>query len=227
MCLSMSANGLHYAFWKLTLKAPGAPCPDRHPVVSQMVLGSDLRRGNARRGRGPGAAGRGTALAAALVLIFAPVLAACSDKSGGGSQSTPPTPSVASTTTSAPATAPADPAAANQEITRNWQKFFDPTTSLTDKQQVLENGDRMAPVLKAFSSDKRGGQVQAQVQKIAFTSPTQATVTYALTLQGATALPNASGTSVQQGGTWKVSDNTLCALVKLSGDASSSPAPGC
>jgi len=218
---------LHYAFWKLTLKAPGAPCPDRHPVVSQMVLGSDLRRGKARRGRGPRAAGRGTAALAALVLVIAPVLAACSDKSGGGSESAPPTPSVAKTTTSAPATAPADPAAAKQEVTKNWQKFFDPKTSLAEKQKVLENGEKMTPVLKAFSGDKRGGQVQAQVQKIEFTSPTQATVTYALTLNGATALPNASGTSVEQGGTWKVSVNTLCALVQLSGDASGSPAPGC
>jgi hypothetical protein len=226
MCLSMSANRLHYAFWKLTLKAPGARCPDRHPVVSQMVLGSDLRRGNVRRGRGPRAAGRGTAFAAGLVLILAPALAACSDDSGGGSASTPPTPSVEKTT-SAPATAPADPAAAKQEISRNWQKFFDPKTSLEDKKKVLENGEQMSPVLKAFSGDKRGGQVQAKVQKIEFTKADEATVTYALTLNGATALPNASGSSVEQDGTWKVSVNTLCALVQLSGDASGSPAPGC
>lgn len=222
---------LHYAFCKLTLKAPGAPCPDRHPVVSQMVLGSDLRRGNGTRecparGRGPRAAGRGTALAAALVLIIAPALAACSDDSGGGSQSTPPTPSVHKTT-SAPATAPTDPAAAKRQISENWQKFFDPKTSLKDKQKVLENGEQMAPVLQAFSGDKRGGQVQAKVQTIEFTKPDQATVTYALTMNGATALPKASGTAVEQDGTWKVSVNTLCALVQLSGDASGTPAPGC
>lgn len=226
MCLSMSANGLHYALWKLTLKAPGAPCPDRHPVVSQMVLGSDLRRGKVRRGRGPRAAGRGTAFAAALVLIFAPVLAACSDNSGGGSESTPPTPSVEKTT-SAPATAPADPAAATKEIKQNWAKFFDPKTPVKDKLAVLENGDRMALVLKAFGGDQRGGQVQAQVTKVDFTSPTKATVTYNLTLKGATALPNASGTSVEQNGTWKVSVNTLCALVAMSGNASASALPGC
>jgi hypothetical protein len=52
----------------------------------------------------------------------------------------------------------------------------------------------MGPVLKAFSGDKRGGQVQADVQKVEFTSATKATVTYSLTLNGATALPNASGT---------------------------------
>ncbi|WP_367324220.1 hypothetical protein [Streptomyces sp. HUAS ZL42] len=191
-----------------------------------MVLGSDLRRRNARRGRGPRAAGRGTAIAAALILVLAPALASCSDENGGGSETTPPTPSV-ETTTSAPATAPADPAAAEQEIRQNWQKFFDPKTSTKDKQAVLENGEQMGPVLQAFSGDKRGGQVQAKVEKVEFTKPTEANVTYTLTLNGQTALPGASGTAVEQDGTWKVSVSTLCALVALSGDASQSPAPGC
>ncbi|MFG2787520.1 hypothetical protein [Streptomyces sp. NPDC048419] len=193
-----------------------------------MVLGSDLRRGNAQGGRGPRAAGRGTAAPAALVLLLflVPVLAACSDDSGGGSASTPPTPSV-QRTTSAPATAPADPAAATKEIQENWKKFFDPATSTKDKQAVLENGDRMGPVMQAFGGDQRGGEVQAKVTKVEFTSPARATVTYDLTLKGATALPNASGTAVEQDGTWKVSVNTLCALVGMSGNASASALPGC
>ncbi|MFE6335422.1 hypothetical protein ACFVP3_25025 [Streptomyces sp. NPDC057806] len=185
-----------------------------------MVLGSDLSRRNA---------GRGTALAAALLLFLAPALAACSDDEGGGGDATPPTPS-AERTTSAPAataTAPADAGAAEQEIMRNWQKFFDPGTSLEDKETVLENGDRMAPVLRAFSGDERGGQVGARVTEVAFTSPTEADVTYTLTLNGATALPDAAGTAVEQDGTWKVSAKTLCALVQLSGNGSASPVPGC
>ena len=184
-----------------------------------MVLGSDLRRTNTRRGRG-------TSAAAALVLVLGPALVACSDDSGGGGSAPPPTPSVEQPT-SAPATAPADPAAATTQIKANWKTFFDPASSSQDKQAVLENGEQMGPVLKAFSGDKRGGQVQAVVQKVEFTSATKATVTYSLTLNGATALPNASGTAVQQGGTWKVSVNTLCALVALSGDASQSPGTGC
>ncbi|MFJ5778273.1 hypothetical protein [Streptomyces sp. NPDC093094] len=184
-----------------------------------MVLGSDLIRwGKARRG--------GTALAAALLLFLAPALAACSDDEGGGSASTPPAP-----TSSAPEAQPqpSDVKAAEAEIRQNWQKFFDPKTSLQAKQAVLENGDRMAPVLQAFGGDERGGQVGAEVQKIVFTSPTDADVTYTLTLQGQTALPNASGTAVEQDGTWKVSVRTLCALVQLSrtGSATQSPIPGC
>jgi hypothetical protein len=230
MCLSMSANGLHYALCKLTLKAPGAHGPDRHPVVSQMVLGSDLRRGNARRGRGPRSAGRGTAALTALVLLLAPAFVACSDDSGGSeSPSTTPTPETTTSApeTSAPASGPADQAAAEKEVKENWEKFFDPKTSTKEKQAVLENGEAMGPVMAAFSGDERGGQVQADVTKVQFTSPTQATVTYALLMNGATALPNASGTAVEQDGTWKVSVSTLCALVALSGNASASALPGC
>ncbi|MFF7393744.1 hypothetical protein ACFZAE_35565 [Streptomyces scabiei] len=192
-----------------------------------MVLGSDLRRAN---GRGSGAAGRGTALAAALVLLLAPTLAACSDDSGGGGDSAPPTPTVERTasepaeeTTSA--SGPADTAAAEKEIKENWKAFFDPGTSTEEKQAVLENGEEMGPVLAAFSGDERGGQVEAEVKKVAFTSATGADVTYTLLLEGATALPDAAGTAVEQDGTWKVSVKTLCGLVALSGNET--PGPGC
>ncbi|AZP16729.1 hypothetical protein EJC51_11735 [Streptomyces aquilus] len=187
-------------------------------MVSQMVLGSDRTWGNGSRGL------------VAVVFVLAASLTACSDDSGGGSESPPPTPTP-ETTTSAPASpsvsGPADKATAEKEVKRNWQKFFDPKTSTKDKQAVLENGDKMGPVLAAFSGDDRGGQVKAQVTKVQFTSPTDATVTYTLLLNGATALPDASGKAVEQDGTWKVSVTTLCALVQLSGNASASALPGC
>lgn len=193
-------------------------------LVSQMVLGSDLTRGNAKRGRGPRAAGRGTALTAALVLVLGPVLTACGDDSGGAESPPPTTPD---RTTSAPGTAPANRAAAEQEIRQNWEKFFSPETSLNEKKALLENGETMGPVLDAFSGDERIGQVQAQVNDVTFTSATRADVSFSLTLQGATALPDASGTSVDQDGTWKVSVKSLCALVQLSGDGSTPDVPGC
>ncbi|MFF4353915.1 hypothetical protein [Streptomyces sp. NPDC001530] len=178
-----------------------------------MVLGSDLRRGN----------GRG--VAAAAVLVLAAALTACSDDSGGGSTA-PPTPSVEQSASAQPSpTAPSDPAATEKEIKQNWEKFFDPAVAQKDKQSVLENGDQMAKVLESFNGDQRGQQVQAKVEKVEFTSPTDANVTYSLTLKGATALPGASGTAVEQDGTWKVSVKTLCALVQLSGNES--PGPGC
>jgi len=162
-----------------------------------------------------------------VILVLGPGLAACGDDDDGGGDSSPPPTPTPERTTSAPASAPADRAAAEREIRQNWEKFFDPATSMEDKTTVLENGERMAPVLQAFSGDQRGGQVQAKVTEITFTSPTEADVTYTLTLQGATALPDASGTAVEQDGTWKVSAKTLCALVQMSGNGSATAVPGC
>ncbi|MFI6090387.1 hypothetical protein [Streptomyces sp. NPDC051218] len=182
--------------------------------------GSDRRRGRVRS----------AALAAAAVLLLAPAAVACGDDSGGGGDSDPPEPSVEKSSqdasSEAPAQdAPADPAAAEKEVKENFEKFFDPAVSMKDKEAVLENGPKMRAVLKSFSGDERGQQVSADVNKVEFSSATEADVTYALTLKGATALPDASGTSVNQDDTWKVSVKTLCALVKLSGNES--PGPGC
>ncbi|MFD0418844.1 hypothetical protein [Streptomyces sp. NPDC127108] len=195
-----------------------------------MVLWTRPRRGiDLRRGRA-----RSAVLAAAAVLVIVPAAAACGDDSGGDDNA-PPKPSVEKTD-KAPARSPspsaapegnepADPAAAEKQIRTNFEKFFDPATSLRDKEAVLENGPKMRAVLQGFSGDERGKQVGAKVGKVEFTSATEADVTYALTLKGATALPTASGTAVNQDDTWKVSVKTLCALVKLSGNAS--PGPGC
>ncbi|MFI1682850.1 hypothetical protein [Streptomyces sp. NPDC020607] len=191
-----------------------------------MVLGISPRRGT-YHGRGRA---RSAVLAAAAVLLIGPAAAACGDDSGGGDRATPPEPSVEQTTEPSDdgggsASAPADPAAAEKEVTENWEKFFDPKTPLKEKETVLENGAEMRDVLKSFSGDERGEQVAADVTEVGFGSATEADVTYALTLKGATALPDASGTAVNQDDTWKVSVKTLCALVKLSGNES--PGPGC
>lgn len=179
-----------------------------------MVLGSDLRRNNGRgwrrwsRSSSPGPHG---VRRQQRRREFHP----------------PPTPTVERpSSASAGPTGPDDPAAAENQVRRNWEKFFSPSVPVKDKLNYLENGDRMTAVVQGFSGDKRGQQVAAQVQKVVFTAPAVAEVTYALTLKGATALPNASGTAVYENGTWKVSDNTLCALVALSGDGSATPA-GC
>ncbi|MGW8380348.1 hypothetical protein [Streptomyces sp. ODS28] len=129
-------------------------------------------------------------------------------------------------TASPPAGEPADPKAAEAEVRRNWQRFFDPDVSNDEKAKVLENGEQLKLLLEAFNGDQRGRQVRAKVQHVSFTSAEDADVDYALTLKGATALPGAKGTSVEQGGVWKVSVKSLCALVRMSG-TNVPKAPGC
>ncbi|MER5635640.1 hypothetical protein ABT095_01645 [Kitasatospora sp. NPDC002227] len=171
----------------------------------------------------------GALLAAVLLTSGA---AACS--SGSSSSKSSPSssasagsssgPSASPTTASPSATAPADPAAAKALVKADWEKFFDPATPLTGKAALLQNGDQLLPLLQGFSQDPRVGQVKAQVSDVTFTSPTSATVTYSLSLQGNVVQPNASGTAVLDNGTWKVSRSSLCGLVTLSG---ATALPGC
>jgi hypothetical protein len=126
---------------------------------------------------------------------------------------------------SATGSGPADRAAAERQVRENWEKFFSPDTSVSDKAALLQNGEQLKLLLQAFSGDSRVSQVKAEVKTVGFTSPTEADVTYTLSLDGNAVLPGASGTSVLQDGTWKVAVKSLCALNSI--DASGPRAPGC
>ncbi|MFI2606612.1 hypothetical protein [Kitasatospora sp. NPDC018619] len=187
----------------------------------------------------PGAGGRTLRTAGALLaLLLAAAAAGCGSSGTSGSGATSPgaaSPAATSPAATSPAataapatgTAPADPAAAKAEITANWEKFFDPATPITDKAKLLQGGDVLLPVLQGFAQDPRVGQVQAKVDDVAFTDASDATVTYSLSLQGNVVEPSASGRSVLDGGTWKVSRSTLCGLLTQAGGASATPIPGC
>ncbi|MDJ1136759.1 hypothetical protein [Streptomyces iconiensis] len=186
-----------------------------------------------RRGKRPV---RGVALAAVLVLGAVTGAAGCGDDSED--RASEPEPPPVSTPGAGPddetsasdegsqAGEPEDPEAAEKEVRKNWERFFDPQVSNGDKAKVLENGEQMQLLLEAFNKDERGRQVQAKVNKVSFTSGTEADVAYTLLLKKATALPDAKGAAVEQDDTWKVSVKTLCALVKLSG-TDVPKAPGC
>ncbi|MFJ2935542.1 hypothetical protein ACIO8G_22650 [Streptomyces sp. NPDC087219] len=174
----------------------------------------------ARLGRRP----RLAALAAAAVLVLTPVVAGCSDDGAGGGEGRADDTRTA-TATAAPTGAgePDDPAAAKAEITRNWTAFFDPATPAAERVGLLENGEQMQEVLGAFGGDKNAAMTSAKVTGVAFTSATEADVTYDLLVGGNPALTGSQGTSVLQNDTWKVTVKTLCGLVQLSGVT----VPGC
>ncbi|MFC5662260.1 hypothetical protein ACFP3U_04595 [Kitasatospora misakiensis] len=175
-------------------------------------------------------------VSALLALLLAGTAAACSStsnssagSSASASASAPASASAAtsSASASAGATAPADPATAKTEITTNWQKFFDPTTPIPEKASLLQNGDVLLPVLEGFAQDPRVGQVKARVTDVSFTSPTEATVTYELSLQGTVIEPAATGKAVLDNGVWKVSRSSLCGLLVQAAGTGGTPIPGC
>ncbi|QNP73559.1 hypothetical protein IAG44_31650 [Streptomyces roseirectus] len=159
-------------------------------------------------------AGRVVGAGAVAVLLL--TLSSCSDDDHDDQALLTPTPVPS---TSRP-TAPDDPSAAERSIRANWTKFFDPRTPAHQRQALLENGKLLAGVLQTYDAGAQGG---ASVQKIEFASAVRAEVTY--TLSGS---PKAvTGTSVEQGGTWKVSAGTVCALPRPTSGAKASGAPVC
>lgn len=189
-------------------------------------------------GRNPRSGAKAAARTAAAVLLLASGVTACAGEDAdppakspsAGASSSPGGPGTPSggidpqPSDSASASGPADTTAATRQVKANWVAFFSPRVTLDQKAKVLENGETLRPLLKAFNGDKRGGQTSALVTAVRFNSATQATVTYDLLLNGVPVLPGSKGTAVLQDGLWKVSVKSLCALVKLSGNATT---PGC
>ena len=150
-------------------------------------------------------------LAPALAVALALAVAACSSSSSSSSSSAPATSAPAS---SAPASAPASGnAAAAAEITANWEKFFNASTSTSQRVALLQNGAAFAVAITGLSHLVSG--LGATVTSVTVTSPTSATVKYNLTASGSTLLSGQTGTAVYENGTWKVGDASLCGLLKL------------
>ena len=75
------------------------------------------------------------------------------------------------------------------------------------------NGNAFGPAIAGLSHLVSG--LGAKVTAVTVTSPTTATVTYNLTAGGSTLLSGQTGTAVYEDGVWKVSDTSLCGLLKL------------
>ena len=152
----------------------------------------------------------------AAVLAALPVLlvAGCggSKSSGGGATTT----TVASTP--APdATAPADVAGATAQVTTSWTTFFNYKTPLATEYTLLQGGQALAPAIHKAQQEQAQTHLKemVKVNKVEFTSPTQATVIYSLLNGTHVLLANSSGVAVLEDGTWKVSKVTFCTLVEL------------
>ena len=161
-------------------------------------------------------------LAPALGLALAMTVVACSSS---GSSTSASTSSSSSTAASSPAAtgssaAPSSSSAAGgsgakAQITANWEAFFDGKTPAAKKISLLQNGQTFASVINAQAGSGLASTAGAKVTAVVVNSATSATVSYDITLSGATALANQTGTAVYQGGIWKVGDVSFCQLLKL------------
>ena len=104
---------------------------------------------------------------------------------------------------------------ATKTITANWEIFFSGKTPAQTKISLLQNGTKFATVIKAQASSSLAKSTTATVSKVSNLSASSASVRYTVDLGGQPALRNALGTAVRQNGTWKVSDESFCALLAL------------
>lgn len=153
---------------------------------------------------------------------------ASSSPSSGPSASASPSASAtpsASASASSAGSQPADPAAAKAEITKNWEAFFNAKTSTSERLKLLQNGQVLAPAIGVLSQSSRGQAASSTVTSVTFTSASTARVGYTISLGGRVVLPNGTGGSVLDNGTWKVGTKSLCGLLALV--ASGKAIPGC
>jgi hypothetical protein len=161
-------------------------------------------------------------LAPVLGLALIAAASACSSSSSSTTSTTPPS----ATATSAPAgsptpagssAAPTTSATSNAaaEITANWEKFFDSSTSVSEKAKLLQNGPTFSSAINSFTQLPLANGIGAKVTAVVVNSATTATVSYNIVAGGSTLLANQSGKAVYQDGIWKVGDATLCGLFKL------------
>jgi hypothetical protein len=153
----------------------------------------------------------------ALAVALAAAATACSSSSSSsspGSGASAGAPSTGTSASAAPSTGGSSSAAVTA-IKANWQAFFSPKTPASKKITLLQNGQTFASVIEAQNSSTLASSATSTVSAVTLESPTQAKVTYSILVGGAPALKDQPGVAVLQNGTWKVGDQSFCALLTL------------
>jgi len=153
-------------------------------------------------------------------------LTACG--SSGGPGNTTSTPAIAPTPqSSAPAGGgePTSGTGAVAAIKSNWATFFNAKTPTKRRIALLQDGDKVAAVIKAQSGSSLAATASAKVTHVTLTGTSQASVTYSIYVGGQAALPNQSGVAVYQNGKWKVGLVSFCGLLKIENAGKSSGLP--
>lgn len=158
----------------------------------------------------------------ALTGVALAVLAGCSS-------STKATPSTAASTASSRAAGTTGAATATSgassigdsadvaAVRNAYAVFFDPKTTLQTSMNLLQDGAAFQQTLIQQGNSADAKSASVSVTRVVITSSTRATVTFTVLLNGSPVLPNQTGYSVREGGTWKVAGATFCGLLAAQG----------
>lgn len=151
-------------------------------------------------------------------------LAACSSSSSSAPK--PSTPA-----SSAPAASPSassgstSTSADEQQITANWEAFFNAKTPVAKRVSLLQDGSTFASIIKSQAGSGLAATATAKVAKVTVITSSEAEVTYSILIGGTPELNNQKGTAVLQAGTWKVGLASFCNLLALENGGSTSSLP--
>jgi hypothetical protein len=115
-------------------------------------------------------------------------------------------------------------AAAKAQIKSAYEKFFSGNTSLADRVALLENGQKLKPVIQLFATNPLAKRASATVSSVTLQGANKAKVVFTVKL-ASTSLGTQTGNAVRQNGAWKVGDAGLCHLVALGGSVPSACKP--
>jgi len=139
----------------------------------------------------------------------------CTPASATGSPTAPPTP-VTPTLPPADGTQPADPDTARSEIIGAYTQAFTGTNPVDVRRNALQDGAALTAQLDQANA-AYGPSIDSmtvQISDVRILDTTHAAVIFTLTLNG-TAQSPALGYAILDGEHWKVSRNTICAILPL------------
>jgi hypothetical protein len=145
-------------------------------------------------------------LGGCAVVALAVTLTACGSSSPSSSASKPP---------AASASKPGSSSSAVSQITANWEAFFSPSSSVSKRISLLQDGSQVQAAVQSLLGSSFASAASAKVTKVTLNSATQATVIYTILLSGTPELKNQKGTAVYENGTWKVGVSSFCNLAAL------------
>ena len=145
-----------------------------------------------------------------LIVAFSTVVAVTACSSSGSAK-----PAASASKSAAAPSAGGSSSAAVAQIKTNWEAFFNPKTPVSKRVSLLQNGSTFASIIQSQASSPLASSATSSVTAVTVESPAQAKVTYSILVGGNPELKNQPGVAVNQSGTWKVGDQSFCALLIL------------
>jgi hypothetical protein len=117
------------------------------------------------------------------------------------------------TTTTAVASQPADPNAAKQSVIHAYQVVYDGSQPTDSRLAFIDNPTGVAQAFQAAATGQVAAQaaaIKARIDSVTFTSAEEASVRYAVLVNGVPQFDNRIGTAHFDNGVWKVARQTVC-----------------